>query len=190
MTEQPTIDEREIQAALQDVMTRLGGFDEATRLRIFRTAATFFQFNFSQPAVTTQPFVANGTREVAFSDRAELPPKDFLFQKSPQTDVDRVVCLAYYLTHFRDTRHFKTVDISLLNTEGAQVKFSNPAFAVANAANAGLVVPAGKGFKQLSALGERYVEALPDRDKAKEVLSSIRTRRSRKAAKKSRESVA
>src|SRR5207248_8085715 len=92
-----------------------------------------------------------------FSDRSELSPKQFLFQKQPRTDVERVACLAYYLTHYRATSHFKTIDISQLNTEAAQVKFSNTAYAVVNAMNAGFLASAGKGFKQLSAMGERYV---------------------------------
>ena len=46
-------------------------------------------------------------------------PKDFLFRKEPNTDVERVACLAYYLTHRRGTNHFKTIDISKLNTEAA-----------------------------------------------------------------------
>jgi len=123
-----------------------------------------------------------------FADSAELSPKDFLFRKQPQTDVERVACLAYYLTHYRETRHFKTVDISLLNTEAAQVKFSNAAYAVVNATNTGLLVPAGKGAKQLSAQGERYVEALPDRAAAKDILANARRRRARKASKNKKES--
>jgi hypothetical protein len=112
-----------------------------------------------------------------------MSPKDFMFQKSPQTDVDRVACLAYFLTHYRDNGHFKTTDISLLNTEAAQMKLSNTAYAVVNATNAGLLVPAGKGAKQLSAAGEKYVELLPDRPAAKESLAAYRSRRRRKAKK-------
>jgi hypothetical protein len=74
-----------------------------------------------------------------FGDRPEIPAKDFLFQKSPQTDIERVACLGFYLAHYRDTPHFKTIDISRLNTEAAQIKFSNGAFAVADATNAGLL---------------------------------------------------
>ena len=111
-----------------------------------------------------------------------------MFQKQPLTDVDRIACLAYYLTFYRDTRHFKTIDLSKLNTEAAQIKFSNTAFAVVNAHNSGLLVAAGKGFKQLSALGERYVEALPNRDLAKEVFANVRIRRGRKLAKNNSES--
>jgi hypothetical protein len=123
------------------------------------------------------------SRPTSFEHRDEISPKDFMSQKTPQTDVDRVACLAYYLTHFRNTRHFKTTDISLLNTEAAQMKLSNTAYAVINATNAGLLVPAGKGAKQLSVPGEKYVELLPDRSAARESLAAFKSRRRRKAKK-------
>src|SRR5258705_835088 len=37
-----------------------------------------------------------------------LSAKEFLAEKRPKTDVERVACLAYYLTHFRETPEFKT----------------------------------------------------------------------------------
>ena len=89
-----------------------------------------------------------------------------------------MACLAFYLTHYQDTAHFKTVDISRLNTEAAQMKFSNAAYAVTNATNAGLLVSAGKGYKQISAMGERYVEALPDMEAAKGIRTNMRKKRS------------
>lgn len=88
--------------------------------------------------------------------------------------------MAYYLTHYRSQPHFKTIDISKLNMEAAQLKFSNASAAIENAAAAGLLVSAGKGNKQLSVPGERYVDALPDRHTAKEILASSRKPRSRK----------
>ncbi len=110
--------------------------------------------------------------------------KQFIMEKSPKTDVERIACLAYYLTHYRATPHFKTLDISLLNTEAAQPKFSNTAYSTNNAVKLNYLVPSAKGQRQLSALGERFVQALPDRDAAKEVLLSMR-RRSRTRRKKS-----
>jgi len=171
MSEQPPIDERDVHAAAQDVIKRVRDFDLATRRWILRMAEAFL---FPEEA---------GLRPTSFEHQDELSPKEFMFQKAPQTDVDRVACLAYYLTHYRDTRHFKTIDISLLNTEAAQAKFSNTAYAVINATNADLLVPAGKGAKQLSAAGEKYVESLPDRMAAKEALATFRNRRRRKAKK-------
>ena len=41
----------------------------------------------------------------------------------------------------------------------------------------GYLVPASKGQKQLSAFGERFVRALPDREAAKDVMSLARPRR-------------
>jgi len=98
-------------------------------------------------------------------------------QKQPRTDIERVACLAYYLTHYRDSHFFKTLDISKLNTEAAQVKFTNAAYAVANAEKSGLLVPAQRGHKQLSAVGEQFVLALPDREAAKAALVNLRRRR-------------
>ncbi len=106
-----------------------------------------------------------------------------MFEKQPKTDVEKVACLAYYLTHYRDTPHFKTLDLSKLNTEAAQVKFSNPAVAVDNATKQTYLVPATKGNKQLSARGEQFVLALPDRDKARDVMANARPRKRNKREK-------
>lgn len=108
------------------------------------------------------------------------PPKDFLFHRQPNTDVERVACLAYYLTHHRHTKHFKTVDISKLNTEAAQRKFANAAASVNNAMQGGFLAPGGRGTKQITAEGERYVEALPDRAAAKAALGKKKARRQRR----------
>lgn len=112
-----------------------------------------------------------------FSDDRGASPKEFLRDKKPVSDVERVACLAYYLTHHRDIPHFKTVDISALNTEAAQPKFSNASMAVDNASKAGLLVQALKGAKQLSASGEHYVQLLPDRDAARDMIKSSNVRR-------------
>lgn len=183
-------DERQIHEATKAVIDQLADFDNETRRRVFRRAMGFFEIEMI-PTAGTSTRVHDDISKVGdysrrqdasaphFTERPELPPKEFLFQKQPRTDIERIGCLAYYLTHFRDTRQFKTIDLSKLNTEAAQIKFSNTAFAVVNATNAGLLASAGKGAKQLSALGERYVDALPDRHAAKEILSTMRVRRRR-----------
>src|SRR5690349_11584304 len=68
-----------------------------------------------------------------FANRAVQSAKDFLFEKEPANEAERVACLAYYLTHFMDVAHFKNLDISNLNTAAAQRKLSNPGVAVSNA---------------------------------------------------------
>lgn len=106
----------------------------------------------------------------------EEPPslQGFLSQKQPNTDVERVACLAYYLTHYLSTKYFKTIDISKLNAEVAQRKFVSAATSVKNATQEGFLAsvhrhaPTAKGMKKLTAKGDRYVDALPNRvaDKA------------------------
>jgi hypothetical protein len=112
-----------------------------------------------------------------------MSPKEFLLEKQPRTDVERVACLAYYLTHYREMPHFKTLDLSKLNTEAAQPKFSNAANSTNNAVKRGYLVPATKGQRQLSAAGERFVQALPDRDAAKAAMTSARPKRSPRRSK-------
>jgi hypothetical protein len=171
--------------ALQRLLDVLDGLDEDARLRVIRTVATFFEIDLASAARntdTTSPH--NETRlerAPVFSDHEVMTPKQFLLEKRPRTDVDRVACLAYYLSHYRDTLHFKTADITKLNTEAAQRKFSNAAYAVNNATQQSGYLTAGpKGTKQITALGEQYVEALPDAVAAREAVERFRPRRARK----------
>jgi hypothetical protein len=119
-----------------------------------------------------------------FSEEDTPSVKQFMHEKSPQTDVERVACLAYYFAKYRDTPHVKTKDITELNKESAHRPFSNTAMAVDNATKTGYLVPSIKGSKQISAYGERFVEALPDRETAKEIMASARARRRSKPGKK------
>jgi restriction endonuclease Mrr len=176
-------DERRVRDAVQIVIDELINFEDQTRTRILRTVSTFYDlgnvgFASPEPVARTNIDSSSASREHHFGGGGEISPKDFLFQKQPKTDVDRVACLAYYLAHYRETKFFKTADITKLNTEAAQHKFSNSTYAVTNATNAGLLVSAGKGKKQISAMGERYIEALPDATAAREVKSRLGKKRS------------
>jgi hypothetical protein len=169
--------------ALSSVVAALQALSPAARGRVLASVAAFFGASAQDYSLQHAGSRALETRPVSstpgsrFSDDRTPSPKEFLFEKSPKTDVDRIACLGYYLTHYRDTPHFKTLELSKLNTEAAQLKFSNAAYAVDNAAKAGLIVPASKGSKQISALGERYVQALPDREAAKAVMADARPRK-------------
>jgi hypothetical protein len=110
-------------------------------------------------------------------------PKAFLAAKKPKTAVERVACLAYYLTHDRETSTFKTKEVVALNTEAALPKLANAVRDVNNAADAsGFLASAGRGDKQITSRGEALVEALPDREAVKKALEDHpykrRTRRS------------
>jgi hypothetical protein len=181
-TESPDVIKEHDFGALTTILTEiLAVFKKAppeSRKTLLNTVATFFGIDLGVQAATHTDSRTGGRN--AFSEDRSISPKEFLRQKQPRTDVDRVVCLAYYLTHYRDTPHFKTLDISQLNTEAAQIKFANAAVAVNNAAIYGYLSAATKGNKQITALGESFVEALPDRDAAREAVKTFRKRRRRK----------
>jgi hypothetical protein len=99
-----------------------------------------------------------------------LTPKDFLKNKNPQSDVQRVACLAYYLSHHRGQTSFKTKDLTALNIEAAAGKIGNASQAVNNATKQShYLAPAGGGKKQITAFGEDVVGALPDQAAVKNV---------------------
>lgn len=165
--------------ALQQVVGALTRLPSESRRRILESASLFLQIDMpSRSSIFSSHTSGGPSRSPApralFSEDTSMSSKEFLHEKQPRTDVERIACLAYYLTHYRGTPHFKTVDLSMLNIEAAQPKFANAAYSSNNAVKMGYLVPATKGRRQLSAGGERFVRALPDRDAAKEALETIR----------------
>jgi hypothetical protein len=176
-------DAAETVQALTAVLNILNPLSMDAVQRVLETAATYFGATLRTSQRTVSDTRGGISPKTPFSDDRTVSPKEFMIQKQARSDVDKVACLAYYLTHYRDTPYFKTLDISKLNTEAAQVKFSNPTVAVDNATKRGLLVPAEKGQKQLSGAGEQYVAALPDREAALAAMAGMRKRRkSRKPA--------
>jgi hypothetical protein len=171
-------------AVLQKIIAELAPLSWDSRLRMIDTVCTFF--NLKRSRTTSEPDPAGATRPAInptnflFSEKETPSVKQFMIDKAPTTDVERVACLGYYLTHHRGMPHFKTKDITDLNIEAAQRPFSNAAYAVTNAANSGLLVPSVKGCKQLSGPGEQFVQALPDREAAREAFERVKWRRTGK----------
>ncbi|MDF2189837.1 hypothetical protein [Paraflavitalea sp. CAU 1676] len=165
--------------ALTTILSVLKDLDVEAQRRTIQAVITFLDIPSLPKALTTIDNQATeiSKNEVSFSENRSISPKNFIRDKAPKTDIERIACLAYYLTHYRDTPQFKTIDLSSLNTEAAQPKLSNAAYAVDNATKAGLLAQALKGAKQLSAAGEYFVQALPDRDAAKATLTNMRPKR-------------
>ena len=175
-------------AVLQRMITDLSPLSEDARQRLINTVCTFLGLS-SPVAMRTsvnpsRQHSADRASSFQFSEAEAPSVKQFIHDKSPITDVERVACLAYYLARYRSTPHFKTKDITMLNTESAHRPFSNTAFAVENATKTGYLVPSIKGSKQISAAGERFVEALPDRGAAKEIMERARAGRGNRAFRK------
>jgi hypothetical protein len=107
--------------------------------------------------------------------------KGFMAEKKPGSDVERVTCLAYFLTHHLNSPTFQTRDVSKLNSDAHQPKLSNPTVAVNNASRQRYLTPAGGGKKRITTLGEDVVRALPDREALKKVLASQPGRRRKRS---------
>jgi hypothetical protein len=111
--------------------------------------------------------------------------KQFIAAKRPENVYQRAACLAYYLAHALEMPRFKTKDITQANTDAAVGKFSNASSFVNDATNKyGYLSAAGGGTKQISAFGEQVVEALPDRDKVKQLHDDHKPRARKKTKKK------
>ena len=109
--------------------------------------------------------------------------KDFLKHKAPTTDLERFICLAYFLMHGMSTPSFTTRDITKLNADAHGTDFSNAAATAMNAVKQSrLLSRAGSGKKRITTRGEALVEALPDRARMKEVLASAPRRNNKKRA--------
>jgi hypothetical protein len=155
--------------AVQSILALLTNFDEATRTKILRTVNAFY----SEPGERI-PTAPSATEE--FFKARPTSAKQFILEKQPHTAIERVTCLAYFLTRFRDIREFKTADIIQLNMEAAQPKLANASSALKDAVKAGMLTSAGGGKRQIGALGELYVDALPDRAAARDAVAKLARR--------------
>ena len=168
--------------ALQTVIGALQPLSIEARHRILASVATFLQARVNETVglhADREPSTVRAIPTVApaYSENAVMSPKEFLIEKQPRTDVERIACLAYYLTHYEDTPSFKTLDLSKLNTRAAQPKFTNAAQVAKNAVTSGYLVPSSRGHRQLAAAGEQFVRALPDRDAARTAMAAARPKR-------------
>jgi len=171
-------------AALGTVINALDLLEEHKRLWVLQTAASRFSLTIN-PAVSGSgtPLRGADTPPGLGTDKlaggAEISPESFIRAKNPTTDVQRIACLAYYLTKHRNTTRFKTKQLTDLNTEAKSPNFSNAAVAVNNARKDKYLTPAGGGEKRLTNAGEDLVNALPDQEKVK-ALHRPRKKRARK----------
>ncbi len=116
-----------------------------------------------------------------------LTAKQFLKQKDPKTDLERFVCLAYYLQHVMDTATFTTREITKLNGEAGGTDFTNAAGTANNGvAQSKFLSRAGGGKKRLTNRGEAVVDALPDRARVTEAIATAGTRRKKRARRKAK----
>jgi hypothetical protein len=179
---------------VNQILAILEPIPDDQKIRILKILNVYFGLEVEPPqpirSGATQIDSSGQSSRLGFGQDLPISPKDFLFEKQPRTDVERIACLAFYLANYRETPYFKTVDLSNLNTEAAQPKFANAAVSSNNAQKMGYLASAGHGSRQLSAAGEQFVRALPDRETAKKVMESAHRRRRMRPADKRQEQVA
>ena len=103
--------------AFQSIVSALNPLTNEARRRLLDSAATLLRIertarpvHLSNVQIDSTPPTQLGRSTAPFSADTEMSAKEFLYEKKPQTDVERIACLAYYLTHYRTTPHFKTTD--------------------------------------------------------------------------------
>jgi hypothetical protein len=168
---------------LNQVLSLLKPMDEQKRARLLATVAMFFGASLQQPRSPAPGREEQSSGSSVTNREDRLSPKEFLRQKGATAGVERIACLAYFLTHHRDMSDFKTRDLTDLNVEARAGVMSNPAVYVQNTTRAGYLNPMSGGRKQLSDFGEQFVEALPDREAANALKSNSRRQRRRKRVK-------
>jgi hypothetical protein len=181
-------------ATVAHIVQLLEPLTSEARSRVLNTVVTWLNIPQLHPTRANEQAAPSmkstgPTREndYPFAGRPEISPKEFLLEKDPSSDIERMACLAYYLTHFRDLPSFKTEDLVRLNTESAQRRFSNASQTAKNAMREGFFVQASvQGARQLSAFGEQYIQALPNRDAAKQVRTRMSSRRARPSSQTAR----
>jgi hypothetical protein len=112
---------------------------------------------------------------------SNLKPKEFIARKKPSTQYERIACLAHYLAIERKVTEFGAKEIAAVNKEAAQQPISNLAQIMGDTARKyGYLSAAGGGKKQITAVGEEVVKALPDRQAVKAALVEYRPAKKRK----------
>lgn len=92
-------------AALGIVVTALDPLDEKQQLWVLETAASRFSLKVGNTvsgadvsAGKVGAAAAHGSKKI--QDSENVSPKNFMRTKNPNTDVQRITCLAFYLTRF------------------------------------------------------------------------------------------
>ena len=155
--------------AMREALTAFDGLEKEEQARVFRWLGQKLSIEAGSAqaslAVVESPSSAVAMPLSPAAGSTSQVLRKFVAHKRPGSITERIACLAYFLTRFRETAVFKTKDITLLNTEAGMPKMSNSTFYVRDATSkAQYLASAGSGKKQLSLRGEAVVEALPDRE--------------------------
>jgi hypothetical protein len=181
--------EKELEA-VKTIINALIDLDDEARGFVLKTVSARIGISISlnptaevhQHSPQTSTTVRKPALQLGSSSTAnEQTPEAFLTGKKPRSEVQRVACLAFYLTDFKGQKQFKTKDLVQLNSDAGQARMSNASTTVANAEKSGYITLVGKGLKQITTFGKDIVNALPDEEAVKTLMARRRKPRRRKA---------
>jgi hypothetical protein len=177
-------------AALGTILTALADLDGTQRVWVLASVAAKLEIAIPNQAGAPRLPGANAPpggpgAAISGDPGTNAHAKAFLRAKNPTNTVQRVACLAYYLTHYRGTPKFKTRDISKMNSDAAGTSIGNPSQAVGNATTQSkYLAPAGSAKKQLTGFGEEVVNALPNQEAVAALEKAEPARKRREARRK------
>jgi hypothetical protein len=126
-----------------------------------------------------------GAGSASGANLSGLNPKQFVAQKKPKTQYERIACLGYFLHTVRKIAEFGAGEMKAINKEAAQQPILNlPQIMGDTSGKYGFLSAAGGGKKQMTVLGDAVVEGLPDREAVKVAMAEHRTGNKRKRAAK------
>ncbi|MDB5905150.1 MAG: polyketide synthase, partial [Betaproteobacteria bacterium] len=159
--------------ALHSVVAILRRLEPEAQRRVLASAEAFLDVPPHRTAmadVHPDPTLRRRTGESSSSGDVALSANTFLDRKRPVSDVDRVACLAYYLTHYEKKAEFRIADLIAINDKAGQNAFYNVRSAIANAVTDGYLIVGISGTKRISATGDAYVDLLPNVQAARDAL--------------------
>ncbi len=153
--------------ALSNILRELEPLTDDERSFVLRTVADRLQVKYQASTSAGGP----ATPPPGFDQKPPSDAKEFLRQKKPKTEIQQIVCMAFFQTHVVGKPTFKTRELTDLNTIAGGTEISNPTRAVRDASEKyDLLSRKGADKIRITTFGEDLVNSLPDQESAKQVL--------------------
>ncbi|WP_462252724.1 hypothetical protein [Ferruginibacter sp.] len=178
--------------ALRGIDDFFGGLSTEERQRVFDwivlkykiQSTTNIQSATSPNLGSANPLGANITGSNTSGIPVTTSIKDFLVQKKPHDNAEKIACIVYFLEKVQGLDGVKNMDIIQGNKDGRQPSFSNASVFINHAiSRQHFLTSIGGSKKALSAKGEAIVNALPEREAVSKALAEHASKK--KTAKKS-----
>ena len=170
--------------AIEVIVKELQKLDEGDRPDVISFALK--QVGLTPPTNLNSPQSDSNIAGGSQSTGLDMSMADFVKNKSPKNEYQRVAVIAYYREYKQSKKEFKNAEMSQANTQEArQPKISNITDVVTKARDRYkfLTKGAGRATRQLSTQGADIVNALPDQEAVKKLIASAKSRKPRKKKK-------